>query len=292
GDALHVRWPVGQEPVELARADDPEGDVRCQARRGEDRVQPVQRDQLADEEDRAAALPPGPENALLRADEADLDAPRAERSKHLGVRRRVGHDQIGGPERAPVDRAKRARGQAAGAEPAAVADQGVAHGDERVEDEGASLGRASRRADVEVPGIADDHGVEGFVEPPPEPELCGREPRGGAEARAPLLLASLPDRHVALDHLDPGAPQARDRLRVPRIAPLVRAEVEDLQLRISSTSASARSRSDARSSWWLVISSVIRPSENTCSPTTTSRTPRISSGRWPIACPRTFSIVR
>ncbi len=51
----------------------------------------------------------------------------------------------------------------------------------------------------------------------------------------------------------------------------------------------SRSRAPARSSCWLVIISLIRPSEKNCMPTTTSSTPSSSSGRCPIAWPPILS---
>src|SRR5204862_8032579 len=113
-----------------------------------------------------------------------------------------------------------------------------------------------------------------------------------ARARAPALPSPLPDRRVPLDDLDAGAAEARDDLRIPRVVALVGAEVDDPQERISSTRSSARSGSADRSSWWLVIISLIRPSEKNCIPTTTSSTPSVSSGRWPIAWPVALTTVR
>src|SRR5439155_12669073 len=111
-----------------------------------------------------------------------------------------------------------------------------------------------------------------------------------------LVPASLPDRNMALAHLDACLAQAGDHLRVARIVALVGAEVEDPQTRryesTSSTCTSRCWRAAARSSWWLVIISLIKPSVKNCMPTTTSRTPSVSSGRWPIACPVSLTIVR
>ena len=75
-DPLDVRRPLAQQRVELAAADDAERDLRSEPGRGEDRLEPVQRDQLADEErvEASGALPAGPEEPLLGADEADRDA--------------------------------------------------------------------------------------------------------------------------------------------------------------------------------------------------------------------------
>jgi len=89
----------------------------------------------------------------------------------------------------------------------------------------------------------------------------GRVSEQGRRAELPLVLAVVPDGLLPFEHLHPGAPERRDGLSVARVGPLVGAEVENPQARISSTSASARSRSGTRSSWRLVISSVIRPRE-------------------------------
>src|SRR5207244_13246944 len=137
-----------------------------------------------------------------------------------------------------------------------------------------------RGGEVGMAGVADDDGVERVARAPQEPRLRKREARGCARSRTPVPVASVPHRLVSLEHLHPCTPKARDHLRVPRIAPLVRPEVQDPHYaRISSTCDAAGSRSTPRSACWLVIISPIRPSEKKWMPTTTSSTPRISSGR-------------
>src|SRR5581483_9377342 len=177
--------------------------------------------------------------------------------------------------------------------------------------------RPSRGGHVQVAGIADDHRVEPLPHASQEPGLRAREPERRARARRPLVLATVPYGLVPLDDLDAGAAQARDHLGVPRVAALVRPEVENphdgaarsgsysppwvaagsatgrpAAARCSSTTASARALPSSRSACWLVIISLISPSERNWIPTTISSTPRIRSGRWPIACPSTLSIVR
>ena len=49
-DPLDVGGAIREQRLELARADDPKGDVRSEPRRREDRLEPVQRDQLSDEQ--------------------------------------------------------------------------------------------------------------------------------------------------------------------------------------------------------------------------------------------------
>src|SRR2546430_250055 len=163
------------------------------------------------------------------------------------------------------------------------------------------LGREPRGGEdrlhaVERDELADEEAGPGLgraPSPPEEPVLgAGQpDPSHGSRARRPAP-PPLPHRYVPLDDLDSRTPERRDDLRVARIVPLVRAEMQAPQDRISSTSRSARSRSGARSSWWLVIISLIRPSEKNWRPTTTRSTPSVSSGRPPIAWPPSLRIVR
>ena len=101
GIQLDVRGSLAEQALELAAADDAEAKLGRGAGRGEDRLEAVQRDQLADEErsERLLGRPAGPEEPLLRADEADLDAlgrEAGELGEMVGVGTRVGDDEVGG----------------------------------------------------------------------------------------------------------------------------------------------------------------------------------------------------
>src|SRR5438876_1777854 len=299
GDPRHpldVGRPVGEQRLELAAPDDPERDLGREPRGGEDRLHAVERDELADEEagPGLGRAPSRPEEPVLGADEADLDPRRreaGERGEEVRVRLRVGDDQVGRAERGAVEGEERARRDGAGPEPPPVLDERLVERDERVEDDGPPTRRAPRDGHVRLARVADEDDVDVGGHPPREPELGQPDPRHGSRARRPVPLPR-PHRYVPLDDLDSRTPERRDDLRVARIVPLVRAEMQDPQDRISSTSRSARSRSGARSSWWLVIISLIRPSEKNWRPTTTRSTPSVSSGRPPIAWPPSLRIVR
>ena len=73
--------------------------------------------------------------------------------------------------------------------------------------------------------VSDHENLEVAPRPPQQLEFGGDEAGRRTEARAPLVTA-FPDVHVVLEHVDPGPPQARDHLRVPRVVTLVGAEVE------------------------------------------------------------------
>ena len=232
GDPLDVRRARLEQRVELAGANQPDPDLRRLARGGKDRLEAVERDQLADEQERERLLrrPAGPKEPLLGADEAVLDPLRRQAGEPReigGVGPCVRDREIGGPERTSVDRGQRPRGRGAGAEPAAVGDERVGQRDEWVEDDGPATGGAPGGGQVEVAGVADEHDVELGVGLPQEAQLGRGQARGRADARLPALAPPLPDALVPLDDLDSGAAQAGDHLRVPRVVAVVRAEVED-----------------------------------------------------------------
>ena len=136
--------------------------------------------------------------------------------------------------------------------------------------------------------VADDHGV-GVARRPRAARLGAREPERGA-APPPAVAAPLPTGRAARRPRRPPAAGTRSPARsagsrARRCRSRGRACPAGRQERTSSTCSSSAPRAPTRSSCWLVISSLIRPSEKNCSPTTISSTPRISSGRWPIACP-------
>ena len=72
---LDIGGPAPDEAFELAAADQAEAELGQEVGRGEDRLEPVQRDELPDEErgPRLVRRPARGEETLLRADEADLD---------------------------------------------------------------------------------------------------------------------------------------------------------------------------------------------------------------------------
>ncbi len=192
----------------------------------------MQRDQLADEErgERLLRIPRRLEHALLRADEAHLEPVArqfGQAGKEVGVRARVGDDEVGAPECSPVDRAKSSLGKRATPKSPAVLHERVRERDERVEDDRRPTRCPARSEQVEMSGVTDEDDVCLRPAPGEEAQLRAQEPRGGSGAERPLLLLSLPDRLVALDHLDAGAAKRGDHLCVPWVAALVGAEIED-----------------------------------------------------------------
>ena len=145
--------------------------------------------------------------------------------EEVGVRLRVGDDEIGHPEGLPVDAAENARRHRAAPKARAVGDERVLERDERVEDDRPPERRDLRRRQVEVAGVADDQRVEP-ARGPEQRELRDGHFGAGPEARRPVLPAA-PDRDVSLLDLDTRSSQARDRERVPRVVPLVGPEVKD-----------------------------------------------------------------
>ena len=159
-----IGGPPVEEGLELAAADDAERDLGNERGRREDRLEAVERDQLADEEGVKGrlGLPAGPEQAVLGADEADLHPVRREAellAEEPAVGLGVGDDDVRPPERATVDAADDARGGRAAAEAPAVVDERVVQGDERIEDDGPPSSHTLRGGQVEVPGVADDERI-------------------------------------------------------------------------------------------------------------------------------------
>src|SRR5205823_14975016 len=106
-NAFHVRRRIQQQSFELATADDPKWDLGCKSGRLQARLDALQRDQLADEEDREARrrLSAWLEQSLFRPDEADRHflEPRLlceVATGGLGV----GHDGLGAAKRVPTQR--------------------------------------------------------------------------------------------------------------------------------------------------------------------------------------------
>ena len=122
--------------LELAAADDAKRNLRRESGRGEDRLETVERDQLADEErvKRGVRLPAGPEEPVLRSDEAHLDPVRRQAelvAEELGVGVGVGDDAIGATECPPVDDVHHPRSRRPAPEPLPVVDDRVEQRDER-----------------------------------------------------------------------------------------------------------------------------------------------------------------
>ena len=141
---------------------------------------------------------------------------------------RVRHDDVRAPEGAPVGKVYDACSGRAAPEPPAVVDERVVERDERVEDDGPPAGDALRCREVEVARIADDQRVGralGFARAPQAPLRLG-DPQDLPRADGPVV-AALPDRPMLLPHLDAGAPEGGDHLRVARVGAVVGAEVED-----------------------------------------------------------------
>jgi len=77
-DPVDVGGQVGKQRLELPAADDPEREVRRSAGCGKDRLDALERDQLADEQagERFVRSPARLEETLLGSDEADLHSVR------------------------------------------------------------------------------------------------------------------------------------------------------------------------------------------------------------------------
>ena len=232
---LDVRRARLEQAVELPAADDSEVDLRRKSRRGENRLDALKRDQLADEKrgEAGGRLPPRLEETVLRADEAHGYLVQiSESGEELGLRAGVGDDDAGSSERAPVDSLERTRGERAGSKTSAIGDERVRQRDQRVEDDRPLSGSATRGRKIEVPRVADDQRVE-VTAPPPAPREqpglrrceAGRSPR----SRTPAVALAVPDGNVLLLHLDANPAKTGDHLRVPRIAALVRPEVQEFQ---------------------------------------------------------------
>ena len=162
---LDVRRMLVHHAVELAAADDAHRHVWSEPCRLEDRLQAVERDQLADEEDakRLVGPPTCVEEPVLRADEADADALAGDPpqlGEEVRVRLGVRDDEVGLPQRTAVDGRQHGRPEPSLAKPPAVGHERLVQRDERVEDQRPAAGDATGPRHVEVPGIADDHGVE------------------------------------------------------------------------------------------------------------------------------------
>ena len=117
GTCVDVRRPRLQQGVLLPASDDAQLELGRERRGLEDRLEPVQRDELADEEgvERLGRVPAGAEERLVGPDERDRDALLGQPeglAEERRVRLRVGDHEVGRPERGMVDRAHDARARA------------------------------------------------------------------------------------------------------------------------------------------------------------------------------------
>ena len=114
-DPLDVRRALAHQRVELAAADDAEGELRREPGRGEDRLERRAAGSACRRRGRGspARAATRPEEALLGADEADGE-PFGGELAQLGevprVLRGVGDDEVGAPQRQTVDLAQDACG--------------------------------------------------------------------------------------------------------------------------------------------------------------------------------------
>ena len=233
-DPLDVGRMVVQQAVELTAADNAHGDLGSEPCRLEDRLQAVERDQLADEEDaeRLVGPPASVEETVLGADEAHTDT-RAGNSAELGeeVRIRFGvrDHEVGLAERPAVDGRQHRGSEPALAKAPAVGDERLVQRNERVEDQRPAARDATGPRDVEVAGVADDHRVEWHPRRESQAQLGEEEANRGAPARGPVVAPTLPDPFVPLEDVHTRVAERRDHLGVTRVVPLVRPEVEDAQ---------------------------------------------------------------
>ena len=146
GHVFDVRGRIGKQSVELAAADDAEADVGCQPRCGEDRLDALERNQLADEErdELVCHLPARLEEPLFSADEAHGNVVETgELCEEAGLGLRVRDHDVGGAERVAVDALERTCCERSRWEAASVGDERVGERHERVEhDRAAARGTA------------------------------------------------------------------------------------------------------------------------------------------------------
>ena len=156
-DVGDVRRPGLEQGRLLAVPDDADLDLGRELGGREDRLEPVERDQLADEEgvERLRRMPAGPEEGLVGADEGDRDALVGEpehAAEERGVRLRVRDHEVGGAEGGLVDGAHDAGGGRPRPEPPPVADERVVQRDEWVEDDRPPPGDAAGGGMSKCPG--------------------------------------------------------------------------------------------------------------------------------------------
>jgi hypothetical protein len=216
---------------ELAVAHDAERHLGDERRRRQDRLQAVERDELADEQDaeRLRRMPAGPEERLVRAHERDRDTlgEQPERvPKERGVRLGVRDDEVGGAKGACVDRPQHGACRRAPTEASAVAHERVVQRDERVEDDRPAARDAPRRGHVEVARVPDDDDVRVVLRRPRERAFGAEHARELTRPERPVVPA--PDLPMPLDDRDARPPETRHDLGVPGRRTVVRPEVESL----------------------------------------------------------------
>ena len=211
-----VRRPAGQERLELPASDDPKRDLRCERGSGEDRLEAVQGDELADEErvERRLRLPPWAGRACPPR------RPGRPRRRPRSTRTGRGRTAPEPPCRRPRDWLRRnARSSTrrttlaparAWPEARAVVDKGVGERDERVEDHRPATRDMHRCTQVEVTGIADDQHVC-------VPAVVARAAKTQFGTAQPQEVAWPGGPVVALSPRRRGSPLARRR--PPRAAP-------------------------------------------------------------------------
>ena len=183
--------------------------VRCEPCRGEDRLDALERDELADKE-RAELwrrLPAGTEQSVLGADETDLDdGELSEVSEKSRVRLRVGDHEIRAAKGVPIDRLERTGYDRPRTEAPPVADERVGQRDKGVEDDRSPPRCSARGREVEVAGVADDESVEAAGSAPEQSRLGNGELRGACWSGGPALAQPVPDGDVLLVDVDACAP--------------------------------------------------------------------------------------
>ena len=211
--------------------------------------EPVQRDQLADEErvEAPRRLPARPEEPLLGADEAHRQPFGRQRSE-LGqvscVLLRVCDDEVCAPERDPIGAMQEPGLPRTGAEEAAIFDDGLVERHERVEDHRPAACDSLGGGDVEVAGVAHDQRVAAHAPAAEEePRLGEGEPARRHRPRATTCAVAPPTRSRAVRRR---RPRRREGRRSPAHSAGSRARTSRSRER-SELSAGSRPRA-ARSS--------------------------------------------
>ena len=245
-----VRRGIRKDGIELATPDDDERDLGAERRRGKDRLDSMERDQLPHEEhcEVAGRAYPRLKQPILSADVADCEAISRDAEARAEVRGMCGcvrDDEVGCTEGVAVDRSQEARAQRPGRYESAIVDHRVLQRHERVEHEWAIARHPSSRRHVDVAGVADDNHIEPDRGSASESKLGAKGTRVRSSARRQLVPLRLPQTHMAFDNVYACPAQARNHLGVPGVVALVRAEVEDAH-RVASARPRRRTAPRAR----------------------------------------------